>query len=180
LFAGSSVSQDVYKLYNGYDDDGYAISNYWTGKAETWGSDNLKKYRKIWLKGNISANQSYQVYINYDNNGFQLVGTVLGSGSYVDYTSPQTVGSNVVGGAQVGGDEAIETFPYFLEIGLRKVPKFRNRQMKFIALGIGYVDIDSQIDKDIDTYEGKLPSRFRQKQYVSLNGQTTDNTSPEY
>lgn len=180
LFAGSSVSQDVYKLYNGYDDDGYAISNYWIGKAETWGSDNLKKYRKIWLKGNISANQSYEVYINYDNNGFQLVGTVLGSGSYVDYSSPQTVGSNVVGGAQVGGDEAIETFPYFLEIGLRKVPKFRNRQMKFVALGIGYVDIDSQVDKDIDTYEGKLPSRFRQKQYVSLNGQTTDNTSPQY
>ena len=49
-----------------------------------------------------------------------------------------------------------------------------------VALGIGYIDIDTQIDMLIDTYEGKLPSKYRQKQNVSLDGTTTNNASPDY
>lgn len=180
LFMGSSVTENVYQLYSGYDDDGFTIDNFWTGKSETWGIEELKKYRKLRLKGRIQPAQSYEVYINYDNSGFQLVGTVLGTGSYVDTSSPQTIGSNMVGESQIGGDTMSDIYPYFLELRLKKVPKFRNRQMKFKALGIGYVDIDSQIDLGIDTYEGKLPSRYRQKQHVSLSGATVDNANPEF
>lgn len=180
LFIGSSVTEDIYQLYNGYDDDGFAISNFWIGKAETWGIEDLKKYRKIRLKGRIQPEQSYAVYINYDNSGFQIIGTVVGSGSYVDTSSPQTIGSNMIGESQVGGDATSDIYPYYLEIRLKKVPKFRNRQMKFVALGIGYVDIDSQLDIEIDQYEGKLPSRYRQKQHVNLAGTTTDNANPEF
>lgn len=180
LFMGSSITENIYNLYNGYDDDGNTITNYWIGKSETWGTDNLKKYRKIRLKGNIGADQSYQVLLNYDNTGFQLVGTVLGSASYVDYTNPQTIGSSMIGTEQIGGAETTNIYPYFMEIRLKKVPKFRNRQIKFIAQGIGYLDIDSQLDLDIDTYEMKLPPRFREKQNVSLNGLTTNNANPEF
>lgn len=174
LYMGSSVTESVYKLFDGYDDDGFSIDNEWRGKSETWNSENLKKYRKLRLKGRIGADQSYQVYINYDNSGDQLVGTVLGSGSYVDYTSPQTIGSNIIGVSQIGGDDISDVYNYFIEIRLRKVPKFRNRKIIFKALGIGYVDIDSQLDLDIETYEGKMPSRFRQKQNVSLDGASVD------
>jgi hypothetical protein len=132
------------------------------------------------LKGNISADQSYEVYINYDGNGNQLVGTILGSGSYVDYTSPQSIGANLIGSSQIGGDTLVNIYSYFAELKLHKVPKFRSRQVTFIALGYGYVDIDSQMDLDIDLYEERLPSRFRQKQHVNLAGTTTDNPNPEY
>lgn len=180
LYMGSSVSESIYQLYSGFDDDSFAISNYWIGKGETWNNENLKKYRKIRLKGSISADQSYSIYLNYDDSGYQLVGTVLGSGSYVDYTTPQSIGSNFVGSAQVGGDDLTNIFPYFVEIRLKKVPKFRKRKVKFIALGVGYVDIDSQLDLGIDIYEGKIPSRFRQKQNVNLAGTTTNNDNPEF
>lgn len=50
----------------------------------------------------------------------------------------------------------------------------------FKALGIGYVDIDSQLDKDIEFYQDKIPSRFRLKQNVSLDGETTNMDSPEF
>lgn len=180
LYIGSSITQSTYKLYNGYDDDGSTIDNEWIGKGELWGIENLKKYRKIVLMGNISADQSYEVYINYDGAGKQLVGTVLGSGSYVDYTSPQTIGANLIGGSQIGGDDVGETYPYLVEIRLKKMPKFRKRQISYKALGIGYVDINSQLDKDIQTYEMKIPSRFRQKQNVSLDGQTVNLDSPQY
>lgn len=180
LYAGSSISKNVYKIYNGYDDDGFFISNFWTGKTETWGTNDLKKYRKLRFKGRIGREQSYAVYIDYDNKGFQLVGTVLGSGSYVDISSPQTIGANIVGGEQVGGGTLIDIYPYLVEIRLKKVPKFRSRTVKIVGLGIGYIDIDTEIDMLIDTYEGKLPARYRQKQNVSLDGTTTDNASPDY
>lgn len=180
LFVGSSITESVYKLYNGYDDDGSVIENEWIGKGEIFSSENLKKYRKFRLMGNIAADQSYEVYINYDGAGKQLVGTVLGSGSYVDYTSPQAVGANLIGSSQIGGDDISETYPYYLEIKLRKVPKFRKRQISFKALGFGYVDINSQYDLGIEKYEGKIPSRFRQKENVSLDGETLDMDNPEY
>lgn len=180
LYMGSSITQSVYKLFSGYDDDGSVIDNEWIGKGELWGSENLKKYRKIRLMGQISASQAYQVYVNYDGAGPQLVGTVLGSGSYVDYSSPQSIGANLIGQAQIGGDDVGEVYNYFLEIRLKKVPKFRKRQMSFVATGIGYVDINSQLDLDIDQYEGNIPSRFRLKQNVSLDGSQTDLDNPSY
>lgn len=180
LYMGSSIAESIYQLFSGYDDDGFSIENIWSGKGETWDTSNLKKYRKIRLKGNISADQSYAVYANYDESGNQLVGTVLGSGSYVDYSSPQSIGANFIGSAQIGGDDLSNIFPYFLEIRLKKVPKFRKRKISFQALGIGYVDIDSQLDVDIDTYEDKIPYRFRQKQNVSLSGQETNQDNPEF
>jgi len=180
LYMGSSVVQSVYNLFSGFDDDGFAIENYWNGKGETWNIDELKKYRKLRLKGNISADQGYQIYINYDGAGFQLVGTVLGSASYVDYTSPQTIGSNFIGSAQIGGDTLTNIFPYFAEIRLKKVPKFRKRMMRFVATGVGYVDIASQLDIDIGQFQNKIPARFRQKQNVSLSGITVNNAAPEF
>lgn len=180
LYAGSSISKNVYKIYNGYDDDGYYISNFWVGKTETWGTNNLKKYRRLRFKGRISREQSFAVYVNYDSRGFQLVGTVLGTGGYVDISSPQTIGANVVGSEPVGGGTLIDIYPYLMEIRLKKVPKFRSRTVKIVALGIGYVDIDTQIDMFIDTYEEKLPAQYRQKQNVTLDGLTTDSNSPDY
>lgn len=180
LYVGSSITQSIYNLFSGFDDDGFALENYWSGKGETWNQNKLKKYKEIYLKGSISVNQSYEVYISYDDNGFQLVGTVLGTGSYVDYSSPQTIGSNIIGSSQIGGDSVSNIYPYFLAIRLKKVPKFRKRTIKFVALGIGYVDIDSQLDKDLEMYEGKIPQRFRQKQNVSLSGELVNQANPEF
>lgn len=174
LYSGSSITETVYKLYNGFDDDGDSVSNYYTTKDELFQTNRLKKYRKIRLKGNISPDQSYEVYVNYDGDGNQLVGTVVGSGSYVDYSSPQSIGSNLIGDAQIGGDDLTNVYPYLVEIKLRKVPKFRKRSVTFIAKEIGYVDINYMMDYDVRTYEHKIPSKYRQKQNVSLDGESTN------
>lgn len=175
IYMGASITENVYKLFSGFDDDGSTLDNFWTGKDETWNSENLKKYRYIRLSGNIVTTQSYEVYVNYDNVGVQLVGTVLGNGSYVDYASPQTIGSNMIGEVPIGGSITAVTYPYFMQINLKKVPKFRKRQVTYKALGVGYVDINNHMDIEIQTYEGKIPSRFRLKQNVSISGMTTNN-----
>lgn len=180
LYAGSPVSASVYSMFSGFDDDGSAIDNYYILKDEMYGSERLKKYRRIRLKGHISPNQSYEVYTNVDNQGFQLVGTVLGSGSYVDYTSPQSIGANLIGSAQIGGDDMTNIYPYFMEIRIKKQQKFRKRSVRFIAKGIGYVDIDYLMDWDISTYESKIPSAYRQKQNVSMSGLIENQALPEF
>lgn len=180
IYMGSSLTENVYKLFSGFDDDGSALDNFWIGKGETWNIENLKKYRYIRLSGSISTTQSYEVYVNYDNAGAQLVGTVLGSGSYVGYASPQTIGSNLIGEVQIGGANTAVTYPYFLQLNLKKVPKFRKRQITYKALGIGYVDINNHMDIEIQVYEGKIPSRFRLKQNVSNDGLTTNMDNPSY
>jgi hypothetical protein len=188
LYIGSSITQSVYQLYSGFDDDGAAISNFWMSKGENlrnrpgsrrYVPDFLKKVRKLRLRGRIDPNQSYEVYVNYDDAGFQLVGTIRGNGAYVDYNQPQVVGANEIGGSQIGGDVLSNVFPYFTELKL-KAPKFRKRQVKFVAKGIGYVDIEYMADSNITPFEVRLPKRFRQKQNVSLDGKTTDQSTPSY
>lgn len=180
LYMGSSVTESVFNLFSGYDDDGFPISNFWISKGENYETSSLKKYRKIRLRGHITSTQSYAVYASYDDAGFQLVGTVTGKGSYVDYSTPQSVGSNQIGNTQIGGDVLSNVYAYSLEIRLKKVPKFRKRKLQFVALGYGYVDITYEMDWEISLYEDKIPGRFRQKQNVSLDGTATDLPNPQF
>lgn len=187
FYVGHNLIENVYQLFNGFDDDGVAITNYWiskkdqfqglssTGKAfKSSIGENLKKYRKQRIKGNIDPSQKLQVWIDCDGSGFQLVGTILGTGEYVDYSSPQAMGSNMIGQSQIGGDDSnTVAYPYFTELKV-KLPKFRTRTIKLIATGIGYVDVEFLSDWDLLIFEQRLPTRFRQKQNVSLDGETTD------
>lgn len=172
LYSGSSVTQSVYNIFNGFDDDGYPVDNFWIGKGEQYSkviSEKLKKFRKLRIKGTIDPDQVIEIYISYDDAGFELVGTIRGDASYVDYTDPQVIGSNMIGEAQIGGDDIAMAYPFFAEFKL-KPPKFRKRTIKFVATEIGYVDIDTIIDWDILLFEQRIPKRFRQKQNVSIDG----------
>lgn len=190
LYIGSSVTQSVYQLFSGFDDDGLAIDNFWISKDEQLIpktrnlkvmslAQGLKKVRYLRLRGRIDPNQFYEVYVSYDNAGFQLVGTVRGSGTYVDASEPQEIGANIIGGGQIGGDVLTTVFPYFVQLKL-KAPKFRKRMIKFVAKAIGYVDIEAMVDHQILPFENRIPKRFRSNQNVSLDGLSTDQAKPSY
>jgi hypothetical protein len=172
LYVGSEITESVYQIFNGFDDEGLAIENYWISKGEQYAkaiAEYLKKTRKLRLKGIIDPDQVVEISISYDDAGFEVVGTIRGDASYVDYTNPQVVGGNMIGEVQIGGDDVVEAYPFFMEIKL-KTPKFRKRTIKIQAKGIGYFDLDTIIDFDILLFEKRIPKRFRQKQNVSLDG----------
>jgi hypothetical protein len=188
LYIGSSVTQSTYEIFNGFDDVGLSIQNFWVSqgsvlrpliKLRRFIPAALKKVRKLKLRGMIDANQSYSVYADYDDAGYQLVGTIRGDGPYVDYSQSQVVGGHFMGQGQVGGDITSTVYPYFTELKL-KAPKFRKRTYKIVAEGIGYVDIDFIGDHDIMMFEDRLPKRYRQKQNVSLDGTQNDLPVPQY
>ncbi len=182
LYVGSPFTQTVEQILNGFDDEGDAIQNYWISKGERYGnmklravkwrfiSETLKKIRRIKLRGLISASQIVQVYISYDDGGFQLFGTIRGDGPYVDSGAPNVIGSNFIGGQTIGGGSTLAVFPFFWEMKAQKPPKFRKRTLKIVATEIGYIDFQFASDWDILLFENRIPARFRQKQVVRLDG----------
>ena len=177
LYNGSAISESVYQLYSGFDDDSNVIENEWISKGEQYEAlgiqESLKKIKKIRVKGSIDPDQKLEVWISYDDDSFSLIGTIVGDGSYVDYTTPQSVGNNIVGGVQVGGADLTTVYPFFAELKA-STPKYRKRTIKLVATGIGYLEVDTLMDRDILIFEKRIPKRFRSKQNVSLDGTLTD------
>ncbi len=177
LYMGDPNAQTSYEMFTGFDDMGLAITNEWVSAADKYGMDALKKTKKYRFRGLISPDQSIEVYISLENGDFQLIGTILGSGDYVDYNSTTAIGTSFIGSETVGGDDQTAVYQFLMEIKVR-LPKFRKRKIKFIAGGLGYVAMQEITDFDIWEYEDKLPKQYRLKQNVSLDGETTDVATP--
>ncbi len=169
LYTGDSITKTTYEILSGFDDLDDAIDNYWIGKKDNFTTNNLKKTRRLRIKGRIHPDQVVEVYSDYDASGFSLVGTILGSGSYVDTGAETSIGSSFIGDAQVGGDDLTSIYDYYIELKL-KTPKFKARTLKFIATGIGYFDFDSTIDWDILRFEDRMPKNYRSKANVETDG----------
>lgn len=173
LYMASSVSRSVYEIFTGYDDMGLAIEAFWEGKDDVINDGLLAKLRKLRFKGFIDPDQVVEVYTNIDNAGYSLVGTIRGDASYVNYSESQAIGSHFVGEAQVGGDDIVNAYGYYMEIKLR-TGKFRKISVKLVPTGIGYFDFDQITFWDVLGYEDRMPKSYRQKQNVSLDGSEVD------
>jgi len=181
LYAGDTITDNTYKLFNGFDDDGAVVENQWTSRGEKHGTEMLKKYRRQRIKGVIQSGQVVGVYIETDDGSFTKIGTVRGDAETIDNTAAGTVGSSMVGASMVGGmatndPNAVTVYGFFFELKLR-TGKFRKRRIRFIAEKFGYVAINFLSDWDIMTFEERIPKRFRRKQNVSLDGINTDTSA---
>lgn len=173
LYVADSVTTSVYTIFSGFDDLQSPIDAYWIGRDEMLGTDTLKKNRRLRFKGRIDPDQSVEVFINVDEAGFQQVGTIVGSASYVNLSDSQSIGGNFIGSAQIGGSDTANAFGYFMELKAR-TGKYRKLAIKLVPTGIGYFDFDTITFFDVLLFEGRMPKASRQKQNVSLDGLNTD------
>lgn len=174
LYIGDSTTDTVYNALSGFDDDEFTIENYWISSDDRFNTEVLKKVKRLRLKGLITINQILEVYVSYDNEDFELVGTIRGDGTYVELSEVYTIGSQGIGAAGLGGEtDNIDGSFYFAELKL-SCPKFRKRTIKLVATGIGYVSVNMIDDFNIRTFQQRLPSKYRSKQNVSLDGTLTD------
>jgi hypothetical protein len=173
LYVGDSVTQSVYSTFDGFDDLGLAVEATWDSKDDNLGTENLKKVRRLQIKGLIDPDQAVEVYMNIDKSGFDLVGTLRGDGDYVDYNQAQVIGASMIGTEEIGGGDGTSVFPYFIQLRLR-TGKFRTIGIRLKPIGIGYFDFDMRKFWDILPFENRIPKQYRQKQNVSLDGTQTD------
>lgn len=179
LYGGSPVTTTTYEMFTGFDDMEATPRNYWISSPNLLGYRGLKKVKKYRIRGKIDPNQSIKVYVSPDGADFQHIGTILGTGDYVDYNTTYAIGTTFVGEDEVGGGDTATVYDFLLEIKTR-YGKFRVRQIKFEATGIGFCSITELQDYDIWHYEEKIPKKNRLKQNVSLDGATTGQAAPEY
>ena len=174
LYIGDSYSDNSYEILSGFDDDNATIENYWISNDEKYNVEKLKKLKKLRLKGLITKDQVLEVYISYDNEPFNLVGTIRGDGGDVDIAESYMIGMQGIGRAEIGAEtDTINGSFYLAELKL-KSPKFRKRTLKLTATGIGYLSVNMIDDFNVKLFADKLPSKYRLKQNVSLDGTLTD------
>ena len=84
------------------------------------------------------------------------------------------IGSQRIGTTIIGGEtDYIDGNFYLAELKIPG-PKFRKRRIKLKATGIGYVSVNMLDDFDIMKFQQKLPSKYKSKQNVSIDGTQTD------
>jgi hypothetical protein len=161
LVAGDSISNNVYTLFSGFDEDGDTIENYWSSSDLNLGTDNLKTCRRMVVDGLIQAGQSLKVSVSYDGKPFAEVFTIEGDGDYVDTGVETTIGSPTIGSKTIGSGGTATASPYEVDFKLN-ADRFIHARIKVEALDIGYVSVNSITFKDIrDKGRKNLPTRTR-------------------
>jgi hypothetical protein len=159
LIAGDSVSNNVYTLFSGYDEDGDVIENYWTSSDLDLDADRLKTVRKLTVDGLIQPDQSAEISLSYDGGPFTSIYTVEGTGSYVDSGINTYIGAPTIGSKTIGSGGATVAHPFEVDIPVNS-DKFRYVRVKVEALGIGYIQFNRFTFKDIrDKGRKNLPTR---------------------
>jgi len=161
LWSGESSTDNVTQLFTGFAADEALIDNFWEGKLSELQVDEIKKFKRLTLRGQIGASQKLKISLAYDQGGFTQVGLIEGGADYVD-SSSVTVGSPQVGSLEVGGGgDGISAYNYTREFRV-KSGRFREVKIRIEALSTGYASVSNINFYDIKTYGQKNIQRYRQ------------------
>jgi hypothetical protein len=161
LIVGDSLSGNVYQAFSGYDDDDSLIDNYWEGDLSQLQVDELKKVKKFIPRGYIQPDQTYDIYLSLDNGGYTYIGTIKGSGTYVDKGQAVTIGSLTIGTAIVGGGSPGDQAYYYEHPFPLHLDKFNRIKVRFVATGLGFVSINGYQWFDIRKFGNKTTKKYR-------------------
>lgn len=148
LLAGDPISDNVYVLFSGFDEDEAAIENRWQDGQLDLGADRLKVAHHMRVTGLIQKDQSIAVYLILDDGPPVLSFTIEGSGSYVDPGVNTSIGSYTLGTKVIGGGGSASAHPFDVTFPIH-TDRFHNISVMFVARGIGWAEIDSYTYKDI-------------------------------
>lgn len=161
LLGGDALTNNVYVLFSGFDDDGEIIPNYWTSGMLNFGVSGQKKFTRMVFDGLIQTAQQLKVYLSFDGGDFIEIFTIEGDAKYVDKSKSISVGNYTIGSKVAGGGSG-EVFanPFQVEFKVQS-PKFEYTRLKIEAVSGGFVQINEIIFKDI-RYKGRkvMPSRM--------------------
>lgn len=160
LIAGDSVSNNVWELFTGFDDDDSLIANHWESGNSQLDTRNLKSPRRMVVRGLISPDQDLKVSLSYDDGPFSEVKTIEGDSSFVDKGQSTTIGSTLVGSNEIGGGgTGVDATNFQAEFKI-DADKAQRVKVRFEAMGIGYVAVTLWGFKDIRDKGVKSPGKY--------------------
>lgn len=161
LIAGDSISNNIYTLFSGFDEDGGVITNYWTSSTLDLGISNLKTCRRMVIDGLIQPDQQLAIDVSYNGGAWTEVFIVDGQADYVDTGIEISIGSRTIGSGVIGGGAEETASPYEVDFKLNS-DRFTDVAVRLRALAVGYVSVNSMTFKDIRNKGSKnIPARTR-------------------
>jgi hypothetical protein len=148
LIGGDPISNNVFTLFSGFDDDEAAIENYWQDGQLNLGTDRLKRAHYMRVTGHIMKDQMIEVYLVLDDGQPVEAFTIEGDGSYVDQGINTPIGSYTIGSKVIGGGGEATAHPFDATFPIH-TDTFQHVSARFVALGIGHAAINSYTYKDI-------------------------------
>jgi hypothetical protein len=148
LIAGDSISNNIYTLFSGFDEDGDVINNHWISSELDLGIPNLKTCRRMVIEGLIQPDQQLAIDISYNGGAWTQVFTVDGQASYVDTGIEISIGSRTIGSGVIGGGAEETASPYEIDFKLNS-DRFTDVAVRLRALAVGYVSVNALTFKDI-------------------------------
>ena len=171
LVAGDSVSDNVYTLFSGYDDDEANIGNAWESSLDDLDYNGQKRVAEITVEGEIGPDQAGKLSMSVDRGPYveirspsdveDNVHAIEGDGSYVDISQRVMVGSLILGNAELGGgSDGIEAYHYRRTFRIA-IDKFEFVKFKIEATGLGYLSLTEFSFQDIRLKWGRTINRYR-------------------
>lgn len=148
LIAGDPISNNVYTLFSGFDDDEAAIENHWQDGQLNLGTDRLKRAHYMRVTGHIMKDQMIEVSLVLDDGAPVEVFTIEGDGDYVDQGINTPIGSYTIGSKVIGGGGEATAHPFDVTFPIH-TDIFQHISARFEALGIGHAAVNSYAYKDI-------------------------------
>ncbi len=132
LISGDPLTQNIFTLFSGFDDDTNIIPNYWTSGFTNHGVPGQKRTGRMVVDGLIQPSQNIDVHVAYDGGNFVKVFKIKGTGTYVDSGKSIAVGSFTEGSKLVGGGTPVFANPFHVEFLLNS-PRYEYLRVKFVA-----------------------------------------------
>lgn len=148
LMGGHSISNNVFTLFSGFDDDGSPIDNWWQDGYQDCGTENLKRAHRMVVKGLIQRDQRIRVLLSLDDGPYSEVFVIRGDGDYVDQGTNTSIGSYTIGSNIIGGGGDAMAHPFAVDFPIH-TDRFQAISVRFEAEEIGYAEIDEYTYKDI-------------------------------
>jgi hypothetical protein len=148
LIGGDPISNNVFTLFSGFDDDEASIENYWQDGQLNLGTDRLKRAHLMRVTGLIQRDQDIMVSLILDDGTPVEVFTIMGDGDYVDQGINTTIGSETIGTHVIGGGGEATAHPFDVTFPIH-TDIFQNVSVRFQALNIGHATINSYTYKDL-------------------------------
>jgi hypothetical protein len=142
LIGGDPISNNVFTLFSGFDDDEASIENYWQDGQLNLGTDRLKRAHLMRVTGLIQRDQDIMVSLILDDGTPVEVFTIMGDGDYVDQGINTTIGSETIGTHVIGGGGEATAHPFDVTFPIH-TDIFQNVSVRFQALNIGHATINS-------------------------------------
>ena len=162
LIAGDDISNNLYELFSGFDDDDSTIDAEWIGNQDNLDTDELKKVKQLIVKGEIVDGQIIEVYAKTDEGNFVFIGDIDGGEDYVDSGVNVYVGASKTGSSTIGGSSPtdVNAHPYTRRFKL-ELGKFSEITLRFKSVGLGYCSVTGYIYKDIRLRGPKIAPQYR-------------------